>query len=162
MINSSVFTFTHNRDYYEPFSTPVPIVIDQLAAEVTTGAAGNIRIGIYRSDRDFQPLGAPLADSGDLSAAAGAVKTYTPGTPITLQAGRYLGVLNLSVAAIGMRTYRCNPAATLSTMGANPINLLHVARTYAAFPTPGTLWDTTDASVNGTMQHTIVYRVLRP
>jgi hypothetical protein len=116
-----------------------------MAAEIFTGSGTNFRIGLYAADLDWQPTGAPLADSGNLDASAQAVKTYTPGTPIYLPSGRYLSVLN----ADGTPTMRratiepINCSFLGDTIGSSFWGMdYYVSRTLAAFPTPGTKWTT--------------------
>lgn len=157
---------TLNQDYYGPFRTASPIVVDRLAFEVVTAAgASNARIGLYAANRDCQPIGAPLADSGDISTATTGVKTFTPGTPIYLARGRYLTVINESTTGVAVRTLtgdRLDGSAILDTITGSPIILATVVgRTYAAFPTPGTAWTTIVNSAVG-HEHFVVLRVLAP
>lgn len=163
MFSISAVALTAGRDYYFPWVTPVPIIIDQLASEVTTSGGGNMRIGIYAMDTDWQPVGAPLADSGDI-AVTQAVKTYTPGTPLYLPRGRYAGVLNHS-ASSSFRSANGGSFAGTSvgtSIGTTLcINQASVARAYAAFPTPGTAWDTVNNS-NAPMIHPVFYRISSP
>jgi hypothetical protein len=153
---------TANEDAYAPWLTPTPIVIDQLAAEVTVAAGTNFRIGFYAATTDWQPTGAPLADSGNLDASTTGIKTYTPGTPISVPAGRYVSIVNCD-GAPSLRAYRGNPNTGLDTaLGATSIIVAQrVARTYGAFPTPGTAWTAIDVSSGG-ISHLVVYRVSTP
>jgi hypothetical protein len=159
---SSLTGWAADTDYYEPWFTPTPIVVDQLACEVTA-AGTNIRIGLYRADADWQPIGAPLADSGSIEAGTG-VKTYTPGTPLYLPRGRYLAVGNLDNAATALRNFRGTAPTTMldSALGATAFVIkTKVARAYAAFPTPGTPWDTVETSSTAGSR-VIVFRVSTP
>jgi hypothetical protein len=153
-----------NADFYAPWFTPTPIVIDQLAAEVETLFAGsNFRIGFYKASTDWQPVGAPLADSGNLSSATTGVKTYTPATPIFVPRGRYLSVLNADSANPVFRILRGAPvSAVQTTIGTSAfLAQMEVLRSYAAFPTPGTAWDLEIAGSTPS-NHFVVYRVLTP
>jgi hypothetical protein len=156
--------YAQNTDYYVPFILTTPIVFDQVAMEVTVspGGSNQARMGIYVADFSMQPLGAPIIDSGNIDVSTTGVKTFTPTTPVLLGRGRYLTVLNqngagnMTLTVIGSTA----PAVVLNTMGASGlINRMSVARTYAAFPTPGTAW--TAVSNLGTVgfQHPIVFRV---
>ena len=154
---------TTDRDYYEPFHVDTPISISVLGVEVTTASAGNIRIGIYRADANLQPIGAPLADSGNLDTTSTGVKTYTPGSPIYLRRGRYLGIHNCS-ASITLRTtllyvgpYNANSSAWGTS---SVIQERYVSRAFAAFPTPGTAWTTTTGGTAST--YSVLYRVSTP
>jgi hypothetical protein len=152
----TTFAVTANTDYYAPFYVQTPIVIDQLVCEVQTGVSGNARIGFYRSTTDWQPSGAPLADSGNISTTSTGIKTYTPGTPIFVPRGLYLSVLNASVAPTFMVYRSLMPGANIS--GATPnwaVTNMTVSRSFAAFPTPGTAWDT--AVQNAAASHAFIF-----
>jgi hypothetical protein len=158
-----------NTDYYAPFFCDTPLVIDQLVSEVVTVDSGKaFRIGIYPADLDWQPAAgaAPLADSGDLSLTTAAVVTYTPGSPIYLPRGRYLTVLNMNSNFIGV--LRCligQPSHSFldTTIGSTAYSRdFRVARTYAAFPTPGTPWNTTGNNAATPGMHCVVVRVSQP
>lgn len=139
------FTDAVNTDYYGRVWLEKAAICDQLAFEVTTLTGGaNIRVGLYRADQDWQPLGAPLADSGDISAGSTGVKTYTPSPAIYLARGRYLTALNTSAGGPQVRAFRGAFRAAMldTTLGTSPSwSRLSVSRSYAAFPTPGTKWD---------------------
>ena len=153
---------TLNTDYYWPWFNATPVVIDQLACEVVTGTAGNVRIGFYPADKDWQPGRAPLADSGNIDTSSTGVKTYTPGTPVYVPRGRYVSIMNASATGALFRSFGFSPAMIVSAIGSNPyVQWFSVARAYAAFPTPGTAWDTTaGTTIPGRMM--ILYRVLTP
>lgn len=155
---------SNDIDVYTGWFNRTPIVIDQLAFEVSGSSAGNARCGFYRADRDWQPIGAPLADSGDISTGTTGVKTYTPSTPIIVRPGRYLSVINAS-ATPTVRVFRgSSPGAIIqSELGASLfVTAVSVSRSYAAFPTPGTAWTTDAASGNLGWFNIVVYRVLTP
>jgi hypothetical protein len=83
------------------------MVIDQIAVEVTTaGAAGsNLRFGIYNGDTTTVVPTTLVVDSGDISAATIGVKTFTPGTAITLTPGLYFTAFSTSSATVvGVRS----------------------------------------------------------
>jgi hypothetical protein len=151
-----------DRVIYVPVWVDVPVVIDQIAGEITAAeGSNNIRYGLYRADRDAQPIGAPLIDSGDIACTSNGVKTYTPGTPVYLPRGGYLQALNGSTAATTIRVWRGwrgNPADT--TLGTSTISYGYVAQTYGAFPTPGDAWTTVATSSTGAWFHPFVFRVL--
>lgn len=70
---STTTTVFANRLYCTPFVAPASGTIDSIFARVTTGAAGNMRIGLYRPTASGILLPAALvADTGDLSTAAAA------------------------------------------------------------------------------------------
>lgn len=157
----TTFSLTSGTDQYFPWRNETPIVIDQLACEVTAAAGTNFRIGFYVADADWQPIRGPLADSGNLSSASTGVKTYTPATPIYVPRGRYLSIINAD-AGPTFRAWRGGLTAIYSSLGANGTVIdMEVTRAYAAFPTPGTAWTIENIGAGG-FTHPIVYRVLAP
>lgn len=153
---------TNGADRYAGWVARTPIVVDQLAIEVTA-AGTNTRFGFYRADRDWQPIGAPLADSGSIDVTALGVKTYTPTDPILVRPGRYLSVNNAD-ASVTLRAVRAaNIAPVSSGLTASAyLTTGSVARAYGAFPTPGTAWDSETADANGGWRHQVFYRIVRP
>jgi hypothetical protein len=151
-----------NTDYYGAFRFETPVVVDRLACEVTTLQSGNLRMGLYMADGDLQPMGAPLADSGDISTNTTGVKTYTPSTPIILRRGSYLWVMNVSVASVAVRHWDSSPVFAESALGVSAfLTTMSVGRTYAAFPTPGTAWTTVTKSSTG-FQNFVLLRLSTP
>lgn len=161
LVNTSTVVAVADRDVYSPWMVSTPIVVDQLAFEVTALVAGNARVGFYRADRDWQPFGAPLADSGDISTGTTGVKTYTPSTPIVVRPGRYLSVINANVAPT-IRIFRGGFGVLDDGLAATGfLNEPWVTRSYAAFQTPGSPWDSHTLSSNP-VQHRVVYRLSQP
>jgi hypothetical protein len=156
-----------DQDRYCPAFFQTPAVVDQLAIEVTTNTASTVRIGIYAADTDLQPIGAPIMDSGTIDCSTTGVKTYTPGTPVYIPRGRYLSVLNSSATPPSVRMWRghlVGSSSLLVALGASPYGeQWSVARTYAAFPTPGTAW-TADTGVTGSsgVAAIVVWRISGP
>lgn len=152
---------------YYPHYLEAPVVLDQVAAEVTTlSAATNFRIGLYVSDARWQPVGAPLFDSGSLSSATTGVKTFTPAAPISLARGRYLMAVQADNGAAALRAFSAStvPSAYLSTLGGTPaIQEISVNGTYGALPTPGTPWNTVNNGGTGTpFKYLVVWRTSSP
>jgi hypothetical protein len=162
---STTGSILSSTDYYAGFLVRSPIVLDQLAIEVVAGSATNIRIGLYAADLSWQPVGAPLADSGNLDAITPAVKTYSPSAAIVLPPGRYLTVYNAD-GTPNLRMVRADSPGAAGydqALGASPvISTWRVARAYAAFPTPGTAWTTTTANATTATFHSIFLRVTAP
>jgi hypothetical protein len=108
--NTNTLTAT-NHSTPSVFLVPLPIhktiVIDQIAVEVTgAGAVGsNLRFGIYNGDATTVVPTTLVVDSGDISAATIGVKTFTPGTAITLTPGLYFTAFSTSsLTAHGIRS----------------------------------------------------------
>jgi hypothetical protein len=90
-------TLSANVRYFFKLYETQTVAIDQLAIEITTGGAGNIRFGLIGTNEFWQPTGAALADSGSLSAATATVLTHTPAGSFE-GPGRMLAVVHASVA----------------------------------------------------------------
>lgn len=163
---SSSSALAANLDTYAPWFTDTPIVIDQLAFEVSTLDSGkNIRVGFYAADADWQPVGAPLADSGDISTTTTGMKTYTPGTPIYVPRGRYLSVYNSDTSVAATRVMKCGGPMVFidTTIGTTPyIGEVTNSRAYGAFPTPGGTWETMGFKSTTPWEHVVVYRISQP
>ena len=108
--NTNTLTATNHSTpsvFLVPFPVHKTLVIDQIAVEVTSaGAAGsNLRFGIYNGDATTVVPTTLVVDSGDISAATIGVKTFTPGTAITLTPGLYFTAFSTSSAtAHGIRS----------------------------------------------------------
>jgi hypothetical protein len=159
----STFAVTANGDYYSPIHVATPIMVDQLQAEVTVALGTNFRIGLYAADTGWQPVGAPLADSGNLDASTTGVRTYTPSSPLLLNRGRYVTVLNADNGPTFRAVLGHPPGNLMATiLGSGPYAVfLRAARTYGAFPTPGTAWATVTTGSTG-HRYYVVFRVLAP
>ena len=108
--NTNTLTAT-NHSTPSVFLVPLPVhktmIIDQIAVEVTSaGAVGStLRFGIYNGDATTVVPTTLVVDSGDISAATIGVKTFTPGTAITLTPGLYFTAFTTSSAtAHGIRS----------------------------------------------------------
>lgn len=108
--NTNTLTAT-NHSTPSVFLVPMPVhktmIIDQIAVEVTTaGAVGStLRFGIYNGDATTVVPTTLVVDSGDISAASIGVKTFTPGSPITLTPGLYFTAFSTSSASVvGVRS----------------------------------------------------------
>lgn len=125
-----------NLDYYLPFIVNRGLVTDMIGFEVTTGPASSSTLyyAIYAADDNLQPTGTPLVnDSQTVSTSATGVFRKQI-TPLTLQPGTYLLVLNPSVAFTVRRTTG-GPTYLLSTMGNTALEIRYTAtRTAATFP----------------------------
>lgn len=158
MLQTGTFAYNANEDNVVFFwVVGRPIQVDGLACEVTTGAAGNVRLGLTALDKTMKPIGAPLVDSGDISTSTTGVKTHTF-TPITLQPGVYGTMFNKSSTAT-MRFFDCTVRVTLlpNTWGVQPYsNWASRSRTYAPFTTP-TVIDTPPLTAFNTIQHGYSY-----
>lgn len=163
-VGTATSALANGGDRFMPIFVDSPLVVDQLALEITTlDAAGHSRVGIYAADTDYQPTGAPLADSGDLSTAATGVQNYTPTTPIALARGRYLLVhqADTATAQFRVQTGFIPGGFLLGSTASNMLNSLSNTRAYAAFPTPGTLWGSTGSS-STPFKYTVWLRVTLP
>lgn len=154
-----------NTDHYQPFLLDRTMEFDSVDLRLTDDPVdgNNLRVGIYAADINWQPEGNPLADSGDISTDLIGVKSYDfGGSPLALPAGRYLLVFNITTASsVAFATWDGNvPGASALDIASGGWNRLWtVARTYAAFPSPGTHWTATgNSATNPTMRY---YSILR-
>lgn len=67
-----------------PFLPSVDVVVDQISVEVTTGVAGDIKVGVY-STNPTDPTAAPVLvyESGSVAHTPDGLKNFTPPSPIT-------------------------------------------------------------------------------
>ena len=136
--------------YFYQFSLPTPATCDQIAIEQTTAAAAGklFRIGLIAADEWWQPTGSVLIESGTFAAdGANGVKTYTPGSPVLLPAGNYLGVVH-SDGAPAIRV----SAGSLGSGGGFPtsigaVTLGFMAKTMALAAIDNTAWDAVSGAI---------------
>lgn len=161
-ITNTSTVISNGQDNYTGFwMARSPIVVDQLACEVITpGTATLARMGFYRADRNWQPVGGPLVDSGNLDVELAGVKTFTPSTPIAVRPGRYMSVFQAN-GTTTMRAYSSGALGTIrDILGASLLMInFRVTRSYGAFPTPGTAWDLVGASSSTSNNHIVFYRL---
>jgi hypothetical protein len=163
VVSTSTASPGNGQDNYGAWFASTPLIIDQLSAEVTTGGGTNFRMGFYAADANWQPVGAPLADSGSLDSVTPAVKTYTPASPIYVPPGRYVSVINADSGTTAFRVFRVAMETAFGTaLGSSPfLAAMTVSRAHAAFPTPGTAWTSVTTSTVPLL-HYIAYRVTAP
>lgn len=90
-----------NRWTFEFYDVTEPITLDRVGIEVTTaGAAGKlVRLALYTADQYLQP-GTLIQDFGTVATDVGAVPTLQTITiNLTLQPGRYIGIVTQDGAA---------------------------------------------------------------
>lgn len=153
LVSQGTLALTSPADYFFPMFIATTVTFDQLAAEVTTAAVASgvtFRMGLYKADTNWQPTSL-VTDSGAIGATSAGIRTFTPGTPIVLPPGRYVGVIAASSTPT-MRTVlgTVAGAAYLDTLGSSLIiSQFRNARAFAAFPDPGTSWSAvTNAATN--------------
>jgi len=149
-----------NQIRYVFFKVDYPITITawQFDVSATPASNANVRVGIYRADGAWQPIGAPLYDNGGTAVANGftGVKSAT-GLSVALAPGRYLTAINMDIA-MSMRAYQVGSRAIDGGMGTTPIVQKVVnSQTYGALPTPGTVWNATNLAAGG-MQHSVLWQ----
>jgi hypothetical protein len=141
---SSNLTLSANRDYPHMFFVYKKILVDMVHFTVTTGpsSSGTVRCGLYAADSDFQPTGSPIINSSSVTVAAstaGVATYYVEVTPVILEPGAYIAVINLS-QNMGFRFVRAGiammPGDTDSIAYAS-----YASRTHGAFPDPGVKWN---------------------
>jgi len=152
---------TASTVYYQPFEVTAPLTLDAMTFEVTAAPSSNsnVRLGVYASDSNLQPTGAPLFDSGDVAvtSAASVPAVYLKQvSPVTLQPGVYLTAINCSVG-LTVRTLIGGQTFVVVTGTTNPLVVLTSAtQTYGAFPATGTPWVTRAAAAAGIRHLTLL------
>jgi hypothetical protein len=157
-----------NRMYYTPFNVMEAIKVDALRFSVTTGpsSAANVRCGVYASDKNGQPTGAPLIDTGNISVAAS-----TAGTGIyikqisetTLPPGRYLMAI-ISSVTMTLRLWRAGIAPlrslinTTTTSEIATVVELSASTSFGALPNPPVRWTDVGSSTLMTNLHKVLLR----
>lgn len=145
------FALVANTDYYMPFIVTRPLVVDMIGFESGTGpaSAATVHQAVYAATDDLQPSGSPLITvSQSLSTSATGVFRNQV-TPVTLQPGSYLLVLNTSVAFTVRRMYGGFPSNISAAVGTSPFDVRWTAsRTSAAYS--GSLSPFTTRTVNNT------------
>lgn len=142
---------TAGRKYYFPFISPALTMSDWLLNVTTAPAsAANVRHGIYASDTDMQPIGAPLYDSGDIAVASGYTGTKSgTGMALALPVGRYLQVLEVDVD-MSLRTVLAPTPAIGTTFGSSGLyNCFYLTEAYGALPNPANKWSTLNSATTG-------------
>lgn len=149
----TTITLVADRLYLLPITFQRDWSVASLAFGVSTAVGGSTaRIAMWAATSGLQGSGAPLIESGGISTASTGWKSYTPGSPVTGNAGDYL----LGVCATGAITLRgaLMPAADIDAAtvvaGTNTSSILHCLRRLnhtgaTAMPSSPT-WDTVTLS----------------
>ena len=136
----TTFTITANRLYYFPFFVPQATTFTRIGINVTTGAAGNARLGIYANSNGI-PSGAPTLDAGTVDVSTTGEKEIVISQ--ALAAGwHWLAVVSdvaptLTAENLATAVLLCNVGSLSGAAG----NVTHVQQsfTYAALPTPSSI-----------------------
>jgi len=144
IVGAALKSLTLNYMWHYPWLIDsAPYVINEVALEVTTAAAGAlIRIGIYKADVNWQPTDLVI-DAGTVDASAIGIKIKS--VALTLQPGRYLAVV-VSSATVSIRSYQTigpghNGVGVGVNMGTNPVAWEYYRPfTFAPFPSFGSQW----------------------
>lgn len=145
-IATSTVTLSSATDTYVPFyvANPNGIVVTAIGLNKTTApSAGTLRWAIYEATAAGQPhaSNAPKYASGSLTLTAATGSLTETGLSVSLAQGWYLLAVNPSTAVVARsgQTVAVNLPDDLSN---SVVRGGTVARTHAAFPTPGTAWTT--------------------
>jgi len=147
----STLSLSANFRYMFQFWLPTAATCDQIAIEQTTAAAAGklFRIGLIAADKWWQPTGSVLIESGTFAAdGSNGVKTYTPGSPVLLPPGNYLGVVHsdgapgirVSVGGLGSGGTGYLTTITGSTLG-------WMGKSMALAAIDNTAWDTVSGAI---------------
>ena len=136
--------------YFYQFSLPTPATCDQIAIEQTAAAAAGklFRIGLIAADEWWQPTGSVLIESGTFAAdGANGVKTYTPGSPVLLPAGNYLGVVHSDGAPVIRVSVGSLGSGGGFTTSIGAVTLGWFAKSMALAAIDNTAWDTVSGAI---------------
>lgn len=136
----TTFAITANRLYYFPFFVPQATTFTRIGINVTTGAAGNARLGIYANSNGI-PSGAPTLDAGTVDVSTTGEKEIVISQ--ALAAGwHWLALVSdvaptLTAENLATAVLLCNVGSLSGAAG----NVTHVQQsfTYAALPTPSSI-----------------------
>lgn len=121
-----------------PFVADRDMLMEGIAVNVTTGLAGNARLGIYADDGNLYP-GALLYGSADVATGTAGVKSFT-GLNVQLRGGDLYWAAYHSSAAVTIRTLALAGCWALlgsdATLPVAPGVGWDVAQTYGALPDP--------------------------
>lgn len=136
----TTFTMVANRLYYFPFFCPDAATWTRIGINVTTGAAGNARLGIYTNSNGV-PSGSPLVDAGTVDVSTTGEKEITISHAMAV--GWYwLAVVSdvaptVTAENISAATLLCNVGSLSGAAG----NVTHIYQsfTFGALPTPSSI-----------------------
>lgn len=157
---TTVLAIAVNTLYHEPIYVATQITLDQLVIEVTTLAAGAIRLGIYTADTDWQPV-ALVLDAGTVDTSTTGVKTISINQ--VLAAGRYLLVL-VGNATPSIRFIRGGSRFTglNNALGTGPC-IFRLTRSFTYSTLPATPSDWTDIVTGAApFSHFVFVRISTP
>lgn len=136
----TTFTLVANRLYYFPMFVPDATTFTRIGINVTTGAAGNARLGIYNNTNGV-PSGAPLLDAGvvDVSTTGEKEIVISQALPV---GWHWLAVVSdvaptLTAENLATAVLLCN-VGSLSGSAGN-VTHVHQAFTFGALPTPSSI-----------------------
>ena len=150
-------TLAANTIYYQPFiiSGTASITVSAVGVNVSTLSTGNMRIGIYASNNNFQPTTLKV-DAGTVSVTTTGWKTIT-------------GLTTVLTPGIYLFAYVCDGTPILSNLIGQPwtghyfdtalptnwVKDLRVSSTYGAFASTGVAWSTAQNNSGGPNDNTI-------
>jgi hypothetical protein len=121
-----------------PFVSPQAITVDRLACQITAGASGNLRLGIYADDGNVYP-GTLLVDSGNISTSSTGVVTATVSQALAAST-LYWFVFFSSTASIQVRALAASQMTPIVGFVASGFSFPSVgwsaSLAFAALPTP--------------------------
>lgn len=118
--------------WMSPFQLQEDLIINELSTEVVSGVTGlSFMMGIYELDSNFncQTL---IVGTSVLSGVTGGLKTYTIGSPITLDKNKWYGSVIL-----GNVNFNHRACIAPNIIGGSPTSAVNLARfrmNYYAFP----------------------------
>lgn len=134
--NSGTTAFAAGRIDLVPYMSPVDLTIKTISVNTTTGATGNLRMGIYEADSLGRPSNL-LWESGDISSAGNGNKSTALAFTFTACKMYWLCVHTSAAPVFRSNTIQSSIQFGLPSEGAtNRFCILRSSQTYGALPDP--------------------------
>jgi hypothetical protein len=125
-----------DRLYAIPIYIPQLTTVATIGARVSSGIAGNMRLGLYLDDGGYP--GDLAFDSGDLSTAAAADKTYAAAYVPTYIGWHWLAIVTSAITSMLSHSNSIVPSLLGQDSNTDTVNhaYIYAAHAYAALPDP--------------------------
>lgn len=128
-------SFTADNLRAWPFMVGEDTSFDSIAIEITTGVAGNARIGIYEDNGLGYP-GVLLVDSGNLDTSSAALKNAAITQTLKKHVLYWLVLVTSAAPTLRTQLGTINILGLPSTIGGTVTSIWAVSFTFAALPNP--------------------------
>jgi hypothetical protein len=156
LFSRGAVTYGSGADRYMFFTVTQPIEVDMYAMESNSGPAStaNVYLGIYATDGNFQPTGAPIGATSFSVPTSATGMFQTQITPVTLTPGNYAVAYNSS-QQIQWRAFTGGVTFVPGSF-ANYFYEYRRSRGASAMPTNPGPWNTTNIASTSTYNVTLL------